>query len=88
MALEPTKIPPPPPSPQFMTSLMSLPLYTLQRQFAEDNKVASATINFPADVMTGKTVDDWFPLSGKQGDGKEGMINLVMTFTVSKSFVL
>jgi len=32
--------------------------------------------------MKGETVDDWYPLSGKLGEEKEGTINLVLSFTV------
>lgn len=34
-------------------------------------------------VLQGETHEDWYPLNGKQGDGVEGMINLVLTYTVS-----
>ena len=38
----------------------------------------------PDSVLSkGETSDDWHPLSGKQGEGKEGMVNLIMNYTVS-----
>lgn len=50
--------------------------------FMDDQMVAQGTIQLPDSVMTGgETSDDWHPLSGKQGEGKEGMINLIMNYT-------
>ena len=54
-----------------------------QRSFTIDDRVAWAYVTIPEAALNGETVDDWFPLSGKQGDSKEGMINLVLTFSVS-----
>ena len=54
-----------------------------QRSFTIDDRVAWAYVTIPEAAMNGETVDEWFPLSGKQGDSKEGMLNLVLTFTVS-----
>ena len=40
-------------------------------------------MNIPDIVFEGEALDDWFSLSGKQGNEKEGMINLVFTYAVS-----
>lgn len=52
-----------------------------ERSFTIDDRVAWAYVTIPPAALNGETVDDWFPLSGKQGDQKEGMINLVMSFS-------
>lgn len=52
-----------------------------ERSFTIDDRVAWAYVTIPEAALNGETVDDWFPLSGKQGDSKEGMINLVLTFS-------
>ncbi len=50
-----------------------------------DDRVAWAHIQIPDKVITGgETADDWYVLNGKQGDGKEGMVNLVLSQSVSQ----
>lgn len=51
-----------------------------ERSFTIDDRVAWAYVTLPQAALNGETVDEWFPLSGKQGDQKEGAINLVMSF--------
>ena len=56
---------------------------TLQRSFTMDDRVAWAVITIPPAVMSGETVEEWFSLSGRLGDGLEGSMNIVMSLTVS-----
>lgn len=46
--------------------------------------IAWAQITIPSQVLAGETFEDWYALTGKQGEGVEGMINLVMSYSVSK----
>jgi hypothetical protein len=48
-----------------------------------DELIAWAHIPISQAVLNGETHEDWFPLSGKQGEGVEGMINLVLSYSVS-----
>ncbi|XP_075235121.1 toll-interacting protein-like [Lycorma delicatula] len=51
--------------------------------FTMDELIAWAKVPIPQAVLSGETHEDWYPLSGKQGDGLEGMINLVLSFSTA-----
>lgn len=53
-----------------------------ERAFTNDEKVAWALYTIADDVLSGQTREEWIPLNGRQGDGKEGSIGVVMSFTV------
>ncbi|XP_045778545.1 toll-interacting protein-like [Maniola jurtina] len=50
--------------------------------FTMDELIAWTHITIPQAVLNGETHEDWYPLNGKQGDGVEGMINLVLSYSV------
>jgi hypothetical protein len=52
--------------------------------FSVDELIAHATISIPEEIFKGETVEEWYNLNGKQGDGKEGQILLVFSFMVCK----
>ena len=37
---------------------------------------------FTEDLYSGETVEEWISLSGKQGDEKEGNVNLILSLQV------
>ncbi|XP_059481290.1 toll-interacting protein-like [Neocloeon triangulifer] len=49
--------------------------------FTVDELIAWAHIPIPEAVMNGETIDEWYALNGKQGDGQEGNVNLVLSFS-------
>ncbi|XP_049878503.1 toll-interacting protein-like [Pectinophora gossypiella] len=55
--------------------------------FTMDELIAWAHITIPPAVLNGETHEDWYPLNGKQGDGMEGMINLVLSYSVGPAAV-
>ncbi|XP_046395615.1 toll-interacting protein-like [Ischnura elegans] len=56
--------------------------------FKMDELIAWARIPIPTAVMNGETREDWFLLSGKQGDDLEGSINLVLSYSTSGPVVM
>ncbi len=60
--------------------------FELQKAFTMDERIAWCHVQIPQDVFNGETNDDWYTLSGKQGDGKEGMLNIVLSYAVIDSF--
>uniref|UniRef100_A0A6B2EFC0 Protein kinase c conserved region 2 n=1 Tax=Phlebotomus kandelakii TaxID=1109342 RepID=A0A6B2EFC0_9DIPT len=58
---------------------ISLEIYD-ECSFTMDELIAWTEVKLPEAVLRGDTHEDWYPLSGKQGDGVEGMIDLVLSF--------
>lgn len=54
--------------------------------FKMDELIAWCEVKIPESVLRGETHEEWYSLSGKQGDHVEGMIDIVMSFTVNKCF--
>jgi toll-interacting protein len=48
--------------------------------FTMDELIAWGEVRIPDNVLCGETFQQWYSLSGKQGDGVEGMVELVMSF--------
>lgn len=51
-----------------------------ERTFSMDEKIAWGIIPIKEECFQGQTVDEWYPLTGKQGDGKEGMIQIIIQY--------
>ena len=51
-----------------------------ERTFSEDEEIAFVHYNLPQDVWSGRTKEEWLDLQGRQG--KEGVIGIVLKFTV------
>lgn len=68
--------------PKGVTSI-SLEIYD-ECSFKMDELIAWTDIRIPDIVFRGETHEEWYTLNGKQGDGAEGMVNIVLSFTVSR----
>lgn len=49
--------------------------------FKMDELIAWCEIKIPERVFAGETHEEWYPLSGKQGEGLEGAIDIVLSFS-------
>lgn len=51
-----------------------------EKAFTTDNRIAWTLVQLPQSIFNGGSKEDWYPLSGKQGEDKEGMINLILSY--------
>ena len=56
--------------------------WCFQKAFTTDNRIAWTCVTVTQQVFDGEVKDDWYPLTGKQGEDKEGMINLLLSYQV------
>lgn len=56
--------------------------------FKMDELIAWTEIKISDAVLRGETHEDWYALSGKQGEGVEGMLDMVLSFTVSHAICI
>ena len=71
---------------QIVDILLLLLLFSacdVQRVVTLDDRIAWAHYEFTDELLNGNTVEEWISLSGKQGDDKEGVINVILSFSVS-----
>lgn len=52
-----------------------------ERTFSDDEEIAFVHYEIPGDVLNGRTKEEWLDLQGRSG--KEGVIGIVLKFTVS-----
>ncbi|XP_003385164.1 PREDICTED: toll-interacting protein B [Amphimedon queenslandica] len=52
-----------------------------ERYLSLDDRIAWGYYELPTDVFNGETVEEWIPLTGKQGDEKEGNINFIFSLS-------
>ncbi|GMR53071.1 hypothetical protein PMAYCL1PPCAC_23266, partial [Pristionchus mayeri] len=51
-----------------------------EKAFSADECIAHAHILLPPGIFNGETIDDFYPLTGAQGEGKEGLVHLIISF--------
>jgi len=51
-----------------------------EKSFKADERIAWSVIDIIPRIMNGETVDEWYSLSGKQGNQQEGQVNLIMSY--------
>lgn len=51
-----------------------------ERAFSIDNRIAWGRIDITESIKKGNDDDDWWPLSGKLGEDKEGMVHLKLSW--------
>jgi len=58
-----------------------------ERAFTQDERIAWVHIALPEGIFNNENIDEWYQLSGPQGEAKEGVINLGMSFSTIRPTV-
>lgn len=53
-----------------------------EKTMSSDEEIAFGLVTFPPEIFKGNVVDNWYPLSGRQGENLEGHINIVLSIKV------
>ncbi|KAF8365511.1 tli-1 [Pristionchus pacificus] len=51
-----------------------------EKAFSADECIAHSHIILPPGIFNGETIDEFYPLTGAQGEGKEGLVHLIISF--------
>ncbi|GMT00190.1 hypothetical protein PENTCL1PPCAC_22364 [Pristionchus entomophagus] len=51
-----------------------------EKAFSADECIAHSHILLPPGIFNGETIDEFYPLTGAQGEGKEGLVHLIISF--------
>ncbi|KAG0713465.1 Toll-interacting protein [Chionoecetes opilio] len=54
-----------------------------ERTLTDDELIAWVNLPIPETIFQGETVDEWYTLSGKLGEGQEGTINVVLSYSTA-----
>lgn len=54
-----------------------------ERTLTDDELIAWVNLPIPETIFQGETVDEWYSLSGKMGEGQEGAINCVLSYSMA-----
>lgn len=54
-----------------------------ERTLTDDELIAWTSIQIPEAIYQGEVVDEWYSLTGKLGDGLEGTINVILSYSTA-----
>ncbi|KAK7069219.1 hypothetical protein SK128_011838 [Halocaridina rubra] len=64
------------------TNTMHIEIFD-ERTLTDDELIAWINLQIPEVIYQGETVDEWYSLNGKLGEGQEGTINIVLSYSTA-----